>query len=262
MIPAVYAAGALTSRYRAHNNAFRRSVGLAPRVAWQQGDDAAADFIMLLCPAWFAMPQRDWPDNLYLTGFAFPTPAEPDDALLRFIDARGAPIVFTPGTGVSNTAGFFDRAAAMLARSGHPGLFLSRHVPERYRHDPAILCRDYLDLGAVLPRARALVHHGGIGSTAEALRAGIPQIVLPGRFDQPDNAMRIARLGLGAAILSDRYGGEDWAALLERTLASRHVATQLATAAAFIAREDGCANAAELIEHHARRLGGAEQLAA
>jgi rhamnosyltransferase subunit B len=262
MIPAVYAASTLTSRYRTHSNAFRRSVGLAPRSAWQQGERDAADFIMLLCPTWFAMPQRDWPANLYLTGFPLPAPAEADEAALQFVHARGAPIVFTPGTGVTDTAAFFDRAGAMLARAGHSGIFLSRHVPERYKGDPAILCRDYLDLSAILPHAMALVHHGGIGSAAEAMRAGIPQIVVPGRFDQPDNAMRIARLGLGAAILSDRHSGEDWAGLLERVLANRHISTQLSTAAALIASEDGRANVAQLVEHHVRRLGGTERLAA
>jgi rhamnosyltransferase subunit B len=253
VVPAIYAAGEATSPYRRHSNAFRRSVGVPERSLFRTPPDIE-DFLLMMCPGWFAMPQTDWPPNSYLVGFPFADVGQGDAELERFL-AEEAPIVFTPGTGISDTGPFFDRAAQALALTGRRGLFLSRTIPERHRGNPGILCRDFVDLGWLLPRAAAFVHHGGIGSTAQGLRAGIPQLVVPGRFDQPDNAMRVASLGLGAAVMSDRYSGADWAVLLERTLVSEHVRTQLATAARLIAAEDAIRNSADIVEHFATEAG-------
>jgi rhamnosyltransferase subunit B len=68
----------------------------------------------------------------------------------------------------------------------------------------------------VLPRAAVLVHHGGIGTAAQALAAGIPQLVVPSAHDQPDNAVRIRRLGVGDFLLPRAYRT---AAVIERVAA-------------------------------------------
>ncbi len=65
----------------------------------------------------------------------------------------------------------------------------------------------------VLPRAAAFVHHGGIGTTAQALAAGVPQLVVPLAHDQPDNAVRVRRLGVGDFLLPKAY---KTASVLER----------------------------------------------
>ena len=62
---------------------------------------------------------------------------------------------------------------------------------------------DYARLHEILPRSIAVVHAGGIGTCGEALRAGIPSVIIPFSFDQPDNAQRMKRLGV-AEILSRR----------------------------------------------------------
>ena len=112
---------------------------------------------------------------------------------------------------------------------------------------PDVLVRPYVDLGWLLPQARALIHHGGIGTVAEAIRAATPQLILPGRFDQPDNAVRIAQLGLGGAILRDAFSDEELDQTLERILASTHVAMQVATASSLAARGDAVERAADLL---------------
>nr|MBA3625578.1 glycosyltransferase [Methylibium sp.] len=58
----------------------------------------------------------------------------------------------------------------------------------------------YAPFDALLPRLATLVHHGGIGTCAEALAAGVPQIVVPFAHDQFDNAARLERLGLGVTL--------------------------------------------------------------
>jgi rhamnosyltransferase subunit B len=67
-----------------------------------------------------------------------------------------------------------------------------------------MLWQDYVPLRTLLPHAAALVHHGGIGTTAEALRAGTPQLVVPLAHDQFDNGARVTALGVGASLPAGR----------------------------------------------------------
>jgi rhamnosyltransferase subunit B len=200
-----------------------------------------------MCPEWFAMPQRDWPHQCQFAGFPF-TPATALDAeLTGFIQSRGAPLVFTPGTGVTDTREFFRVARAVCRALGAPGVFLSAQAgsePEA----PDILCRSFVDLGALLPHARLLVHHGGIGTTAQALRAGIPQVVMPKEFDQPDNAMRIAALRLGAVALSRRIHDRDLETLCRAALGDQILRERVAIAARDIGRHCAASRVASVAE--------------
>jgi len=80
---------------------------------------------------------------------------------------------------------------------GVRGVFLTRLAHELPQLPVAIWHESYACLDLLLPRAGALVHHGGIGTTAQAIQAGIPQLILPGRLDQFDNAQHVSRLGCG-----------------------------------------------------------------
>lgn len=252
LLPALYAAGEMTSRYRGPSNDFRRSVGVAPARIGRRSSPTE-DFVLMMCPEWFAMPQSDWPPNVYMVGFPFSDGPGADPGLEEFIACKGAPIVFTPGTGVTDTAGFFGRASEAISVLDRPGIFLSRHIPEEHVGNPRIACRPFADLAWLLPKAQAFVHHGGIGSTAQAVRAGIPQMVIPDRFDQPDNALRVATLGLGSAVLSDRRSGAEWGSLLLRTLASDHVRAQTRKARGLIERENAAESSARIVEWHIRK---------
>jgi len=247
VVPTVYTLGDLASPYRSHTNRFRKHSGVGNSSIFRRSS-TPEQMTLVLAPSWFAIPQQDWPANHYLTGFPTPKPREVDREVLDFIASHGPPLVFTPGTGVANSKSFFDRAAQTVVASGMPAIFLGKDAPPPPSVNGQIISRGYLDLGGLLPKAAALFHHGGIGSTAEAIRAGIPQIVIPGRFDQPDNAMRVARLGLGAAIFSDKVSGVEWANLLLKVFRNDHVATQLATAKHLLLGEDGIGNACTLIE--------------
>lgn len=248
LIPLIYAVGAMDGGYARHIRAFRRSVGLDTQAPWRQATDTS-DFTLIMCPQWFAMPQPDWPSNSRAIGFAFRDRLVNDENVEAFIARHGAPIVFTPGTGERDVAGFFAIARQLCARLKRPGLFLSSAAPRGDEEgNPPIARREFLDLGWCLPRAIALVHHGGIGSAAQALRAGIPQFVLPRRFDQPDNAMRIVELELGAAVLSRAVRPEEFAALMERVLGDGAIQRRLAMASLHIRAQNGARIAADLVE--------------
>lgn len=153
-----------------------------------------------LFPEWYRARSKDWPANLLLTGFPLFEAKNPTSEVLElFLRNHSQPIVFTPGTGCTNVDGFFAAARICCRKLGVNGIFLSPHA-KRNTSQPEIAVFDYLDLATVLPRASLLVHHGGIGTTARALEAGVPQVICPMAYDQPDNAELVAALGVGRII--------------------------------------------------------------
>jgi UDP:flavonoid glycosyltransferase YjiC (YdhE family) len=99
----------------------------------------------------------------------------------------------------------------------------------------------------LFPRARAVVHQGGAGTTAQALRAGCPMLVVPHSHDQPDNAFRVSRLGVARTLYPKRYTAPRVASELRPLLEEPRYAERAAATAAVVRQEGGAAAAAELI---------------
>ena len=177
-----------------------------------------------LFPDWYAAVQPDWPSQTRLTGFplydagdATPLPRE----LETWLDAGAPPAVFVAGTANRQAARFFQAGADACRRLGRRGLLLSRftgQIPDPL--PPGVRHAEYAPFGSLLPRAAAIVHHGGIGTAAQALRAGCPQLVMPMAFDQPDNAVRLERLGVGRYLRPSRFTGLAAARELDALLGS------------------------------------------
>jgi len=156
--------------------------------------------VLGLFPDWFAPPQTDWPPEVALTGFPLFDEAEfreTDNELENFLEGKEAPVVFTPGSTMVDGLSFFKTANDVLQTLGQRGIFLAKQGEPMPPLGPNILVRSYVPLSRLLPRAKALVHHGGIGTVSQALAAGIPQLAVPFAHDQFDNAARVERLGCG-----------------------------------------------------------------
>src|SRR5690606_36006019 len=83
---------------------------------------------------------------------------------------------------------------------------------------------DYVDFEYLLSKAKLIIHHGGIGTTAQAIRAGIPQLLRPLAFDQADNANRIHKLNLGTIVFPEYFRAEEVAkTILTMTENAPHV---------------------------------------
>jgi UDP:flavonoid glycosyltransferase YjiC (YdhE family) len=209
-------------------NAARAELGLPPvrRVlgAWRHSPQC----VLGLFPEWFAPPQPDWPAATRLTGFPLYDggPAEEPPGLGEFLDA-GPPVVFTPGTGAKRAGRFLAESAAACRRLGCRGLLLTR-LAEQVPADlpPEVRHFAYAPFSRVLPRAAALVHHGGVGTLAQALAAGTPQLVVPRAHDQHDNADRLARLGVSATLAPRAYRAATAADALARLLTDPEVAAR------------------------------------
>ena len=185
-------------------NTARASHGLAPVASLVDHIMAVPDLAITLFPDWFAPTQPDWPQPLARTGFPLydPSPdAELSPEVARFLEAGAPPVVFTPGTGNRQATYYFRCALDASARLGLRAILLTPHREQLPSHLPTpVLWQGYVPLRALLPHVAALVHHGGIGTTAEALRAGTRQLVVPLAHDQFDNAARVRALGVGDSL--------------------------------------------------------------
>ena len=246
-------------------NAFRAEKNLPP-VKNILGDWwLSPDLVLGLFPDWFASKQPDWPRQLRLTQFPLyderdvePVPAE----LERFLRAGDPPVVFTPGSAMTFGQSFFRESVRACQLLNRRGILLSRHrehipanLPANVRHF------DYAPFSRILPRCAALVHHGGIGTTSQALSAGIPQLIMPMAHDQFDNADRVARLGAGDWIKRRKYRANAVAAKLNQLLTDKHAAGACRQLAARFAGVDAMAQTCNLIEELHRRSAARSQAA-
>jgi len=153
-----------------------------------------------------AAPQPDWPVNTVVCGFPRYDGPPPDASvqaeLEAFLASGGPPIVFGLGSSAVMVAGDFWRAAIEAAqRLGQRAILLTGTPPDSLgAMPPTVKAFNYLPYSAVFPQALAIVHSGGIGTLAQALAAGRPQLIVPVAFDQPDNARRVVKLAVARSI--------------------------------------------------------------
>ena len=162
------------------------------------------DLVLCLFPEWFAAPQPDWPSQTRVTGFPlFDNAHEPTLSfdVQKFLEQGPPPLVFTPGSANKQGQQFFEEAVKACQLLGKRGILLTQYsgqvpsfLPKEVQHFP------YVPLSQLLPHCAALIHHGGIGTCAQALQAGLPQLIQPLAFDQFDNGARVQRLGVGTMI--------------------------------------------------------------
>ncbi len=201
-------------------------------------------------------PQPDWPPHTVQTGFLLhddsgsgPHTRSLPAAVESFLSG-GEPIVFTLGSAAVNLAGdFYAQSAAAAQRLGRRALLLTGNNPPPLNLPPSVLAWDYLPYAQVFPRAAAIVHQGGVGTTAQALRAGRPMLVMPFAHDQFDNADRVCRLGVARQIARHRYTAKRAAAELASLLADVRYRETAGHLAARLQTDPGVATACAAIEH-------------
>jgi rhamnosyltransferase subunit B len=213
------------------------------------------ELVIGLFPGWYAAPQPDWPPQLRLAGFGRFDGARgelPEDVRAFCVEGP-PPVAFTLGTGMRHASGFFRTAVAACAALGARGLLLTKYSEVVPAYLPAGVCHcAFAPFRELLPLCGAVVHHGGIGTTAAALGAGCPQLVLPLAWDQPDNAARVARLGVGMTLGPRRRSRGHLARALARLLAPE-VAVRCREVARHAGGRDGLEVAADWVEELAAK---------
>jgi UDP:flavonoid glycosyltransferase YjiC (YdhE family) len=205
-------------------NEFRKSLGLRPVKGVFDAWVRAADKVVGVWPEWYFPPQSSWPPRTSLAGFVGydrGDTAEPLDEVTASALAGPPPVLVTCGSSMSQAGAFFAAASLVPAALGRPVLFVSdrRFVPPTDA-PPGVTHVSYVPFSRVLPKAAAIVHHGGIGTAAAALQAGIPQVVVPLAFDQFDNAYRFEKLGVARRLSRWRLSARTLAGAVGKVLES------------------------------------------
>jgi len=196
----------------------------------------------------------DWGDNVHVYGYWFldPTPAwQPPAQLVNFLEA-GAPPVYVGFGSMANrtpqkTAQLVQEA---LARSEQRGILAAgwggldnANLPDN------IFALDSVPHAWLFPRMAAVVHHGGAGTTAAGLRAGVPSVLVPHMGDQPFWAKRVTELGVGPQPIPRRkLTAERLAAAITTATTNQNMRARAAALGERIRAEDGVARTIEIIE--------------
>jgi len=200
--------------------------------------------------------QKDWPRQTRTTGFVFyDGDGEVRDMapeLKAFLEAGPAPIVFTLGSAAVLDAGnFYEESAKVAEELGQRAVLLVGHEPGNHpkqKLPESIFVAEYAPYSKILPYASVVVHQGGVGTTAQTLRAGKPMLVMPYSHDQPDNARRVKRLGVAEVIGRPRYNAKTVLRPLKALLEKPEYARRAAEIAQQIEADHGVETAVFAIE--------------
>ena len=239
-------------------NSFRRTLGLPPvRRIFDQWI-FSPDRVIGLFPTWYATPQPDWPAQLRLTGFPMFDGGEEalSSSTARFLEEGDPPVVFTPGTAVRHGDVFFRESVLACQAARVRGLLVTPYIdqiPKELPNNVVHVAREpFSDLFC---RAAVVVHSGGIGTAAQALAAGIPQLVIPLAHDQFDNADRLNELGVALTIQRNAYRANRIEQALRQLMTSKDIQSQCQTASARLRGSTPVQEACKLIETLGRLKG-------
>jgi UDP:flavonoid glycosyltransferase YjiC (YdhE family) len=215
-------------------------------------DKFSPELVLALFSRWLAEQQSDWPTQTIQSGFVFYDRKQPDGdmqpELQDFLTSGDPPVVFTLGsTAVHHPGGFYTSSieaaerlrcrAVLLGLSGAAGLVA-----------PNIFASPYAPYFRVFAHSSVTVHQGGSGTTGQALRAGRPMVVVPFGWDQPDNAARVERLGVGLHVPREAYSSATAASAIHRVLTEPNFVARAAEIGERVRREDALTIACEAVE--------------
>ena len=222
----------------------RKELGLRPIQNPVIGNDKySSRLVLALFSPLLGIPQPDWPPNVVTTGSIVydadsERPIRPE--LLNFLTAGEPPLVFTLGSAAVNAPGNFyvESVQAAIDLDRRAVLLLGKNPPPQDLPTSIFAC-DYVPYSKIFPHACAIIHQGGIGTTAQALRAGRPTLVVPYGLDQPDNAARVQRLGTSRTLMRKHYSASRLTEALKALIEVPDYAARAAEIGRIMQLEDG-----------------------
>lgn len=233
-------------------NAYRAELGLPPIKKVMKRWWNSPQLVMGFFADWYNPPQADWPPNSYLPGFPLLTVGnETFDSreLDAFLDHGTPPIVFTQSSVTLDAVDFFRVSVEAAQALNRRAVLLTPHGEQIPQPLPAgVRHFSYVPLERLLPRSAAHVHHGGVGTIAHTLSAGVPQLTVPMVYDQPDNAQRLLKLGVSEYLSKRGYKTARVVRKLNGLLASAEVAENCRRYAQKMRESDAIDNACDALE--------------
>jgi rhamnosyltransferase subunit B len=214
------------------------------------------DLVLALFSRALGVEQKDWPEQTLIAGFCF-YDADAGNAALpenleKFLTAGEPPVVFTLGSAAVLAAGhFYEYSARAAKKLGVRAVLLIGSDPRNQPKTPlpkSICVAEYAPYSGLFPRAAVVVHQGGVGTTAQCLRAGRPMLIMPYSHDQPDNARRMRRLKVARVIQKKSYTPAKVARKLKAMLAKPRYAARAEEVAQQVKQEDGVRTACNALE--------------
>lgn len=233
---------------------FRRELGLDPRHDPIFDDKYSKLLHLAMFSKTLAKPQPDWHRPTLQTGFCFYDGQQDlgvmPEKLSEFLDAGEPPIVFTLGSAaVMDARDFFEvsiETAKLLKRRAVLLYGIYNAPPKGLTED--VVGFDYAPYSQLFPRAACVVHQGGVGTTAQVLRAGVPHLIMPYSHDQPDNAARCKRLGIAKIISREKFAAKSAAKKIRKLLVDLEYKANAFEAAKLVRSENGTQTACDAIE--------------
>lgn len=241
----------------------RQELGLAP-VGNPITDDKFSPYLVLaLFSSVLGSPQPDWAPNTVVTGSAFYDDNREKGlapGLKQFLDSGDPPVVFTLGSAAVLAPGDFYKASVQAAKmlDRRAVLLVGKNLPPENLPE-SIVAFDYAPFSEIFPSACAIVHQGGVGTTAQGLRAGRPTLVVPYSHDQPDNAARLERLGTSRTIPRKQYSASRVVKKLRELLDNPNYAAKAAEIGQIVQAENGVSVACDEIEKQLRNPSYSER---
>ena len=168
----------------------------------------------------------------------------------EFLDHGEAPIVFTLGSAaVMDPGNFFNESIKAAKILGKRAIFLYgifNEEPDGLDGDRVGF--DYAPYSQLFPKAACVVHQGGVGTTGQVLRAGVPHLIMPYSHDQPDNAARCVRFGVARTIGRDQYLAQGAAGEISQLLSDLSYKAKAEEASRIVRSEKGTKTACDAIE--------------
>ena len=201
-----------------------------------------------LYPDWFVDLPGKHQGNNYFTNFPLKDPSNPtisDQTSETVKKCKGRPIIFTVGSATTKILEHVIYAYSLCSALNCDGIFVSPFISTlKNRTFPRIHLIEYADFPSLFSSGMLVIHHGGIGTVAQAIHAEIPQLIRPVAFDQKDNARRVERLGLGLTLTAKHhFSVEQSVSHIRFLLNSKAVTEAIAKYKVKINRDNGLQNA-------------------
>ena len=200
----------------------------------------------------------DW-QNTHVTGYWFLDAAPnwtPPSALMEFLQGGSPPVYIGFGSmGNRNPEETADLVLQALAKTQQRAIMLSGWSGLHKENLPdSVYLVDSVPHAWLFPHVAAVVHHGGAGTTAAGLRAGVPTIIIPFFGDQGFWGQRVAELGVGTEpIPRKRLTVEQLAQAIQKAVTDQKMRQRAANLGAKIQTEDGIANAVAVVQEIEKR---------
>ena len=236
--------------------ALRRELGLSRGANPLFDAKHSPSLVLALFSRLLGTEQKDWPEHSLITGFCYYDADAGNQALPpnleKFLSEGPPPVVFTLGSAAVLAAGkFYEVSAKAAMRLGIRAVLLIGTDPRNQLNialPDSICVAEYAPYSELFSRAAMVVHQGGVGTTAQCLRAGKPMLIMPFSHDQPDNARRMLRLKVGRVMLRGSYTPWRVARRLKKMLAEPLLAKRAESVAKQLARENGVRTACDALE--------------